>query len=163
VTQEPCKAEPTKAEPAKVTKPPKKNIPIEKHLNKKTIDIESDFNHFWNVYPRKQGKGKAKEAFIKAVKEVANVGTVLEGAERYAADPNLPDPQFVPMPATWLNQERWDDGPLPLNRGMTNSERNLLNFANKMTTTNQKEVESEQESSTSVTSFGINLRSADSV
>jgi hypothetical protein len=163
VTQEPCKAEPDKAEPAKAVKPPKKNMPIEQHLEKKNIDIESDFNDFWNIYPRKQGKGKAKEAFMKAIKNGASVLAVLEGARRYAADPNLPDPQFIPMPTTWLNQERWEDGPLPLNRKLTNSERNLLNFANKMTTTNQKEVESGQESSASIASFGINLRSADSV
>ena len=36
---------------------------------------------------------------------------VLEGVKRFAADPNLPAPQFVPRAATWLNQERWDDEP----------------------------------------------------
>ena len=36
---------------------------------------------------------------------------VLEGVTRFASDPNLPAPQFIPRAATWLNQERWDDEP----------------------------------------------------
>jgi hypothetical protein len=35
---------------------------------------------------------------------------------RYAADPNLPDKQFIPLPATWLNGDRWDDDPCPPRR-----------------------------------------------
>jgi hypothetical protein len=141
-----------------------KLIPKKTTSNKTKVDktMDFDFNEFWSIYPRQQGRGKAKEAFIKAVTEFG-LEPVMSGVRRYAADPNLPDPQFIPLPTTWLNQERWADGPLPLNRKLTNSERNLLNFANKMTTTNQKEVEDGQEPSASVASFGINLRSADSV
>jgi biotin operon repressor len=125
-------------------------------------DIVQAFNEFWEIYPRKQGKGKAKEAFIKATK-VAHVDEVVAGAERYAADPNLPDPKFVPLPATWLNQERWDDGPLPLNRELTNSERNIQNFRAKLALLEEpmKEVESGQVTSGSITDFGVNLRSAE--
>jgi DNA-binding transcriptional regulator PaaX len=125
-------------------------------------DIVQAFNEFWEIYPRKQGKGKAKEAFIKATK-VAHVDEVVAGAERYAADPNLPDPKFVPLPATWLNQERWDDGPLPLNRELTNSERNIQNFRAKLALLEEpmKEVESGQVTGGSITDFGVNLRSAE--
>jgi predicted transcriptional regulator len=125
-------------------------------------DIVQAFHDFWNIYPRKQGKGKAKEAFIKASK-LADVELILQGAERYAADPNLPDPKFVPLPATWLNQERWDDGPLPLNRELTNSERNIQNFRAKMALLEEpmKEVESGQGTDRSAADFGINLRSAE--
>jgi hypothetical protein len=128
-------------------------------------DIVQAFNKFWNVYPRKQGKGKAKEAFIKASK-IAQVDDVVAGAERYAADRNLPDPKFVPLPATWLNQERWDDGPLPLNRKLTNSERNIQSLKADVALLSKqpmKEVESEQVRGQGVIDFGINLRSADSV
>ena len=128
-------------------------------------DIVQAFNKFWDVYPRKQGKGKAKEAFIKASK-IAQVDDVVAGAERYAADRNLPDPKFVPLPATWLNQERWDDGPLPLNRKLTNSERNIQSLKADVALLSKqpmKEVESEQVRGQGVIDFGINLRSADSV
>jgi len=126
-------------------------------------DIVQKFNEFWSVFPRKQGKGKAKEAFMKAIGNSVHADDILEGARRYASDPNLPDPKFVPMPATWLNQERWDDGPLPLNRKLTNSERNFANLKASMTLLEpKKEVESGQATNASITDFGVNLRSADS-
>jgi hypothetical protein len=37
---------------------------------------------------------------------------ILAGAKRYAADPNRED-EFTAHPSTWLNQDRWLDGPLP--------------------------------------------------
>ena len=171
VTQEPCKVKPFKAEPAKAIKPLKKTKPIEEHLDRtplvKNVHSEPDFlesfNEFWSVFPRKQGKGKAKEAFMKAVGNSVHADDILAGARRYASDPNLPDPKFVPMPATWLNQERWDDGPLPLNRKLTNSERNFANLKASMTLLEpKKEVESGQATNASITDFGVNLRSADS-
>ena len=125
-------------------------------------DIVQAFNDFWNIYPRKQGKGKAKEAFIKASK-LEDVELILQGAERYATDRNLPDPKFIPLPATWLNQERWDDGPLPLNRELTNSERNILSLRASMALLENepmKEVESGQVTGEGIADFGINLRSA---
>jgi len=123
------------------------------------------FDDFWNIYPRKQGKGKAKEAFMKAVK-TAGLEAVMSGARRYASDPNLPDPKFVPLPTTWLNQERWDDGPLPLNRSLTNSERNIQSFRESMAILRQdkKEVESnEQSGNESIVDFGVNFRSAEDI
>jgi hypothetical protein len=128
-------------------------------------DIDKHFDTFWSEYPRKQGKGKAREAFRTAVKSVG-VDAVIAGAVRYASDPNLPDPQFIPLPTTWLNQERWDDGPLPLNRKMTNSERNVKNFRASLALLNEqpmKEVENEQGRSNGAIDFGVNFRSADSV
>jgi hypothetical protein len=139
-----------------------------KTTSKKTkVDNTSDFdfNEFWSIYPRQQARGKAKEAFVKATKDFG-LEPVMDGVRRYAADPNLPDPQFVPLPATWLNQERWADGPLPLNRKLTNSERNIQNFRAKLALLENepmKEVESEQVRGQGVIDFGINLRSADSV
>jgi hypothetical protein len=73
-------------------------------------DIHQQFNSFWEIYPRKLGKGEAKDAFVKAVMKFG-ADVVLEGVKKFAADPNLPAAQFVPRAATWLNQERWDDEP----------------------------------------------------
>lgn len=73
--------------------------------------IQIAFEHFWEVYPRIIGRKAATKAFEKAVREVG-LERVMDGARRYAADPNLPtDKQFIPHPATWLNQGRWDDEP----------------------------------------------------
>lgn len=74
------------------------------------------FETFWQHYPRKTDKGGARKAWAKAIKK-ATIGTITAGAQRYAADPNLPEPQFIPHPSTWLNGERWNDGPLPPRTG----------------------------------------------
>ena len=73
-------------------------------------DIYRHFNDFWEIYPRKLGKGEAKGAFQKAVLKFG-VEKVMDGVRRLAEDPNLPATQYVPRAATWLNQERWDDEP----------------------------------------------------
>lgn len=84
-----------------------------------TEDIEptpgypTDFTAFWDAYPRRGGKGAACASFVKAKKR-ASVETIVAGALRLKNDPNLPsDKSLVPLPATWLNQSRWDDDPLP--------------------------------------------------
>jgi hypothetical protein len=73
---------------------------------------DSEFDSFWSNYPKKVDKGAAVRAFKKALKTSPAV-EIIEGAKRYAEDPNLPDKQFVKNPATWLNAEAWNNGPLP--------------------------------------------------
>lgn len=70
------------------------------------------FQDFWDVYPRRQDKGHARTAWIKAVRK-ANVREILDGAQQFRDDPNIPDRRFIPHAATWLNGERWTDAPLP--------------------------------------------------
>lgn len=69
------------------------------------------FDHWWSAYPRKSGKGSARTAYAKASKLVGH-SVLLEAALRFRADPNRQDP-YTAMPTTWLNQERWEDEPLP--------------------------------------------------
>lgn len=76
------------------------------------VNADLSFLSFWQVYPRKAGKEAARKAFEKAIKSTS-VHEVLEGARRFAADPNLPEKQYIPHPATWLNGGRWDDEALP--------------------------------------------------
>ena len=81
------------------------------------IDHRSLFEAFWETYPRKAGKGAAREAFKRAAKKV-DPDLIITGAHDFATDPNLnPDKRYIPHPATWLNQERWDDDPLPAPTG----------------------------------------------
>ena len=73
----------------------------------------ADFRTFWDAYPRRQGKGAALTAFLRAKKR-AKVTAIIAGAESLRDDPNLPaDKALIPMPSTWLNQDRWEDDPLP--------------------------------------------------
>lgn len=72
------------------------------------------FAEFWATYPRKVGKPKAAVAFAKACSR-ADPASVIDGAERYAADPNRLD-EFTAHPTTWLNRDGWNDAPLPERR-----------------------------------------------
>lgn len=92
---------------------------LEEHIsenNKRTnAHFVKPFEMFWEIYPKKLDKGKARKAFVKAM-QIASVEEILDGARRYAEDPNLPESQFVKYPATWLNAESWTNGPLPPRR-----------------------------------------------
>jgi hypothetical protein len=80
--------------------------------NNERIYSDLQFEEFWNYYPKKVDKGAALRAFRKAAKN-EDVTLVIDGAKRYAEDPNLPEKQFIKNPATWLNAEAWNNGPLP--------------------------------------------------
>lgn len=74
--------------------------------------IHADFDRFWTAYPRKVAKPRALKAFLAAAKET-DPSLIVAGAIRFSQDPNLPEKQFIPYPASWLNDGRWDDEPLP--------------------------------------------------
>ncbi|QOP64940.1 helix-turn-helix DNA binding domain protein [Arthrobacter phage Brynnie] len=84
---------------------------LEPSLNRPVEPPMPDFPDFWEVYPRKTAKAAALKAWQKALK-TATAAEILEGARRYAADPNR-EPQFTAYPATWLNAGRWEDEALP--------------------------------------------------
>jgi hypothetical protein len=75
-------------------------------------NLEICFGEFWANYPKKVDKGSALRAFRKAIKLNAVID-IIDGAKAYAEDPNLPDKQYIKNPATWLNAEAWNNGPLP--------------------------------------------------
>lgn len=102
-----------------------------KHLNKISPyppkggdDIATSFEEFWVAFPgeapprgRKTDKPKALEAFRRIVTNThrkrvhATVDEIIRGAKRYAS--TKPDPDFIPMPTTWLNGARWLDEGAP--------------------------------------------------
>ena len=76
-------------------------------------NYSADFLEFWSAYPRKTGKGAAYKVFNKlklTKKEKADILSSLEWQKR--SDQWLRDNgQFIPYPATYLNQRRWEDEP----------------------------------------------------
>lgn len=93
---------------------------------------DSDFDAFWAVYPRQQGKGEARRSFVRALAKPGLTPDVLiAAAESYANDPNRDD-GFTAMPATWLNQERWGDGPVPPRTSHTNGAARTLELARRL-------------------------------
>jgi len=70
----------------------------------------TEFESFWQSYPRRIGKGSARTAFTRAIK-LAPVDEIIAAAKEYAAhcDATGVEKQFIPHASTWLNGERWDD------------------------------------------------------
>lgn len=71
-------------------------------------DINAQFNDFWEAYPRKTGKGRARKAFRTALGKT-DLETILEGVAAYIEHEDMSDPQWIAHPTTWLNGERWED------------------------------------------------------
>jgi len=67
---------------------------------------KDDFEIFWSSYPRRISKGKARKAFETAIKKAA-LPTMLQAIREYIA--HKPARIHFKHPATWLNQECWDD------------------------------------------------------
>lgn len=72
------------------------------------------FQEFWKEYPRKLDKGKAERAFKSALTR-STFEDILAGVIQYADDPNR-NPDFTKYPATWLNADSWENGPLPYDK-----------------------------------------------
>lgn len=68
------------------------------------------FDEFWTIAPRKRGKGAARKAYAKA-RTLAGEDEILTGARRWRQESIGKEPTYICHPATWLNQERWEDEP----------------------------------------------------
>ena len=75
----------------------------------------TSFAAFWEVYPRKEARGKAEPAYRRALKR-ASAAQILVGARRYRDDPNR-EQQYTKIPTSWLNSDGWGDDPLPARTG----------------------------------------------
>jgi hypothetical protein len=83
------------------------------------------FDLFWTAYPRKVGKGAARKAWAKIKPGKVLVGKILSAVEfaKASVDWRRENGRFIPHPATWLNQDRWDDELAP-GKGATDTEFN---------------------------------------
>ncbi len=75
-------------------------------ITKPTAAAES----IYKEYPRKIGKGAAIKSIEKSLKS-KTAEFLIERVKSFAITCNGKDPKFIPHPATWFNQERYDDEP----------------------------------------------------
>lgn len=79
---------------------------------KKQSDVVNErFDRFWSSYPRKQGKRNARKAFEKISPSEELLAEMISAVEEASKSHQWKkdNGQFIPLPATWLNQERWED------------------------------------------------------
>lgn len=69
------------------------------------------FQEFWNLYPKKTGKGATWLAWKKT--KPTERPAIPASISKHVASPQWKreDGRFIPNPATFLNQRRWEDEP----------------------------------------------------
>lgn len=80
---------------------------------KKEEERAAAFAEFWAFYPRRVGRTPAERAWAKLDPDPALRQTMLHALDVQKRSPQWTKDggQFVPHPATWLNQRRWEDEP----------------------------------------------------
>ena len=71
------------------------------------------FAQFWDAYPRKESKPVARKAFDKLKPDAELLKAMLESIAKWKQSAQWQENggQFIPYPASWLNQEKWKDNP----------------------------------------------------
>ena len=74
-----------------------------------SMTTPAEFDRFWSTYPRKVGKGAARNRWTRmsAGDRQAALGAVEHHAARWSRERT--EVRFIPHPATWLGQQRWLD------------------------------------------------------
>jgi uncharacterized protein YdaU (DUF1376 family) len=89
---------------------PTKPLPTNQINTKPLSEYSDEFEEFWKSYPSKTGKGAAYKSWKKERPVLAEVIKALEWqkvSEQWTKDKG----QYIPMPATYLNQRRFEDAP----------------------------------------------------
>jgi len=79
---------------------------LNKELNN-LLNSES-FETFWNLYPRKESRKRAEQAFNMLTPNVA-IDALLTATRAYRDSVQDKDLQYVALACNWLEQERWLD------------------------------------------------------
>jgi len=77
-----------------------------KNKTKQEKPTDTGFDLFWNLYPKKVAKADALKAWIKATKKKP-AEDLLKLTKAYA-EGKLPEPTYIPYPASWLNKELYE-------------------------------------------------------
>lgn len=89
------------------------DVPVIQSNTKSESESESNanataFDRFWAAYPKKVGKQAALSAYKKVKVPVDTLIAAVE-AQKASAQWTKDNGQYIPNPATWLNQGRWED------------------------------------------------------
>jgi len=87
-----------------------KKIKRKEGISKKE-SIKNNFIIFWEAYPRKIAKIKAEGAFEKINPDETLLAIMIESINRSKSsrDWQKSEGQYIPYPASWLNNKRWED------------------------------------------------------
>jgi len=79
--------------------------------NKRIKEYTSDFLQFYDAYPKHIGREPAWKAWQKLNGSRPNLSTLITKINemKKSEDWTKDNGKFIPHPATWLNQKRWED------------------------------------------------------
>ena len=101
--------------PTKMSPTPRQKCHPEQYKNNNTRENNTracarGFDRFWAAYPRKVGKGAAERSFERIRPDAALLDRMLRAIESQRQSDTW-QRGYIPNPATWLNQRRWEDEP----------------------------------------------------
>ena len=72
---------------------------------------DASFDKFWAAYPKKVSKPQAMRSWKKIKPNAEALGTIMAAIEvaKESADWKKEGGKYIPYPATWLNNRRWED------------------------------------------------------
>ncbi len=75
------------------------------------LEREPSFEIFWEQYPRKEGKSNAKKSWLKLPLTGELITRIMSALEQHKSTEQWQreNGRFIPYPASWLNQQRWED------------------------------------------------------
>lgn len=104
------------------------------------------FEEFWEAYPRKQDKQKARNVWLRKKLDAKIDMIKLDLLKRMTNDVQwLSSKEFIPLPSTYLNGERWNDEIIEI--GSTPKKQEKFNSANYLTDKVRKIYEKESRES----------------
>lgn len=87
-----------------------KNSEVKVSVDSTSLDVYIDrFEAFWKAYPKKVGRGNVQKWFRMKKPSQSLLDIMLRAIDTQKMSQQWQDPKFIPMPMTWLNQERWGD------------------------------------------------------
>lgn len=92
--------------------------------------VKDAFEAFWEGYPRKAGKETARRAYRRLAPGTELQGRMLDAlsAQRQGEQWQREGGRFIPHPATWLSQRRWEDEPVLAGEGRAGMKRGAEGF-----------------------------------
>ena len=82
----------------------KKNASVSQELLQQKQEA---FLIFYKAYPKKMNKKEALAKWMKA--DLPDISIILKAIEKQKVAVQWQNRQYIPYPATWINQERWTD------------------------------------------------------
>ena len=73
------------------------------------FDKNEAFKRFWDLYPRKTNKKKAKDIFFKKCNDEIILQKMISAIVEQNKTEQWQNIKYIPHATTWLNGERWED------------------------------------------------------